>query len=69
MADSPALVSMKEAARLTSLSRTSINRRRAAGEFPVPVELGGGRIAFVEAEIHQWVRARIVARDRMAVLD
>ena len=34
----------------------------AAGTFPKPVRLGESRIAFVDAEIHAWVRARIAER-------
>ena len=47
---------------MTSLSRTAINQRRAAGEFPDPVPLGDRRIAFVRAEVESWIRERIIAR-------
>ncbi|MDG4898057.1 AlpA family phage regulatory protein [Mesorhizobium sp. WSM4976] len=57
-----ALISIKEAARLTSLSRTSINEKRAAGKFPQPVPLGDKRIAFVKSEVDAWIRERIAAR-------
>lgn len=57
------LISIKEAARITSLSRTAINMRRAAGTFPQPVSLGGDRrIAFVKSEVEDWIRSRIAAR-------
>lgn len=58
----PALISIKEAARLTSLSRTSINEKRAVGKFPQPVPLGDKRIAFVKSEVEAWIRERIAAR-------
>ncbi|SJM33009.1 helix-turn-helix transcriptional regulator [Mesorhizobium delmotii] len=56
------LISIKEAARITSLSRTSINEKRSAGKFPQPVPLGDKRIAFVKSEVDQWIRDRIAAR-------
>lgn len=58
----PALLSMKQASAMTTLSVSSIKRMMAAGTFPKPVRLGESRIAFVDAEIHAWVRARIAER-------
>lgn len=58
----PALLSMKQASAITTLSVSSIKRMMAAGTFPKPVRLGESRIAFVDAEIHAWVRARIAER-------
>jgi len=62
MHEAPALVSLREVCAMTSLSRTAINQRRAAGEFPDPVPLGDRRIAFVRAEVESWIRERIIAR-------
>lgn len=59
----PTLLSMKQASAITTLSVSSIKRMMAAGTFPKPVRLGESRIAFVDAEIHAWVRARIAERD------
>lgn len=59
---SPQLVSMNQACAMTSLSRTAINMRRAAGTFPQPVPMDGRRIAFVKSEIEQWIRDRIAKR-------
>jgi prophage regulatory protein len=64
MSGTPQLISLNEAARLTSLSRTAINRWRAAGQFPVAVPLGDRRVAFVRAEVVAWIEARIA--DRMS---
>lgn len=63
MAPAPMLVSMKQASAMTTLSVSSIKRMMAVGTFPKPVRLGESRIAFVDAEIHAWVRARIAERD------
>lgn len=59
----PTLLSMKQASAMTTLSVSSIKRMMAAGTFPKPVRLGESRIAFVDAELHAWVRARIAERD------
>ena len=58
----PTLLSMKQASAMTTLSVSSIKRMMAAGTFPKPVRLGESRIAFVDTEIHAWVRARIAER-------
>ena len=44
----------------TSLSRSTIYRRMALGSFPQTVPLGG-RVAWVESEIEEWVLDRIAA--------
>lgn len=59
---SPQLISLNEACRITSLSRTAINMRRAAGTFPQPVPMDGRRIAFVRSEVEDWIRDRIAER-------
>lgn len=45
----------------TSLSRTSIYRLMARGEFPASVPLGG-RVSWVEAEVQSWIEARVAER-------
>ncbi|MGB3643686.1 MAG: AlpA family phage regulatory protein [Mesorhizobium sp.] len=60
--DNFALVSLNDAARLTSLSRSMINRYRAEGKFPVAVTLGERRIAFVRQEVEAWVSEKIARR-------
>ena len=60
--DTPILISLNEVCRLTSLSRTSVNRYRAEGRFPNPVEIGQSRISFVRAEVVAWIEARIAER-------
>lgn len=58
----PRLISINDVARLTSLSRTSINNFRRDGIFPAAVSLGDKRIAFVRAEVEKWINDRIAAR-------
>lgn len=56
------LISLNEVTRLTSLSRTMVNRYRAEGRFPTAVVLGEKRIAFVRSEVEGWINERIAAR-------
>lgn len=56
------LISLNEVTRLTSLSRTMVNRYRAEGKFPKAVVLGEKRIAFVRSEVEGWINERIAAR-------
>lgn len=66
MPDNPILISLNDACRLTSLSRTAINRWRDLGRFPSAVQLGDKRVAFVLAEVQQWISDRIAERGRAA---
>lgn len=58
----PILISLNDAAKLTSLSRSMINRYRAEGRFPLAAELGDRRVAFVRAEVLEWIHQKIAAR-------
>ncbi|MFD1744047.1 helix-turn-helix transcriptional regulator [Rhizobium helianthi] len=60
--NTPALISLNDACRMTSMSRTMLNRYRAEGRFPVAVDLGDRRIAFVREEVTAWIAAKISAR-------
>lgn len=64
--DNITIISMREVMRLTSFSRTHIDRLRVRGAFPVPVELGEKRIGFVRAEVVAWIQTRIDARAEVA---
>ena len=43
--ETPVLIDIREVMGLTRLSRSSIDRRRRAGQFPIPVTHGGSRSA------------------------
>lgn len=58
----PVLMSPKEAARETSLSRQQLMLMARAEVFPAPVQLGERRTAYVRAEVTAWIDARIAAR-------
>lgn len=60
--NAPLLISLNDACKMTSMSRTMLNRYRAEGRFPVAVELGDRRVAFVRSEVTAWVHAKIAAR-------
>ncbi len=62
------LISIREACRLTSLSRTSLFLKSKSGEFPKPVRLSqdGIRKAFVLTEVEAWIAKKIAARDQEA---
>jgi predicted DNA-binding transcriptional regulator AlpA len=44
--------------RTATKSRVTLWRRVRAGTFPAPVDLGGGRIAWVRSEIDAWIETR-----------
>jgi len=50
----------------TGLQRSTIYDGIRGGTFPKPVMLGGRTVAWVGAEIEQWISARIAARDAKA---
>ena len=45
------------------LSRTTIWRLEATGEFPKSVRVSEGRSAWIESEIQSWIEAKISERD------
>jgi prophage regulatory protein len=48
----------------TGLSRSSIYDLIAAGRFPKPVPLGRRTVAWIEAEVTDWQKHRVIERDR-----
>jgi prophage regulatory protein len=46
----------------TGLSRSTIYLRVADGSFPLPVKLGGRAVAWLEAEIQEWLQRKVDAR-------
>ena len=45
-----------------SLSRATIHRRVASGEFPAPVSLGGNAVGWRESQISEWLASRQAVR-------
>lgn len=56
--DQERFLSPNKVAELTSLHRTSIYRKVAAGEFPAPIRLSERRVAFKESEVRAWMAGR-----------
>ena len=50
-----AFMSEKAVVRATSLSRTSIHRKRLAGEFPNPEPISDGRMGYRMREVKDWL--------------
>ena len=62
MSTSARLLSYRDVCDRVGLSRPSIARMVRDGKFPIPVDLTGNRVGFVEAEVQDWIDARIAAR-------
>lgn len=45
----------------TGLSRSTIYKRIAEGDFPEPISLGPRAVGWLEAEVDQWIDARVKA--------
>ena len=57
------MLSKRQVRELVLYSPQHIARLEAAGQFPKRVRLGNNRVGWVEAEVLEWLQARIDARD------
>ena len=65
MADQPTrLILRPEVKSRVPYSDVHIWRLEQAGVFPRRVKVGANRVAWVEAEIDQWIAERLAARDQ-----
>jgi prophage regulatory protein len=55
------LIRLPKVIQRTGYSRSSIYAKIALGEFPAPVNLGARAVAWIEAEIDQWISDRVNA--------
>jgi prophage regulatory protein len=53
------LLKMSDVVRETSLHRATIYRRIADGSFPPGRPIGGGRVAWPEADVTAWIEATL----------
>jgi prophage regulatory protein len=53
------LLKLKEVIGLTGLSKSTIDRKEAANEFPKRVKLGSRWIAWPETKIKEWIQKAI----------
>lgn len=58
----PRLMSPKEASAATTMSRVLLSLMSKEGKFPAPVKIGVKRIAYVRAEVENWIDDQIAAR-------
>ncbi|UXT96545.1 helix-turn-helix transcriptional regulator [Agrobacterium tumefaciens] len=58
----PRLMSPKEAAAATTLSRVLLAHMSKENRFPQPLQLTKKRIAYVRAEVEAWIDAAVGAR-------
>jgi prophage regulatory protein len=59
----PRIAKRPEVERLTGLSRSSIYRLAAAGQFPQPVKLSPRAVGWRADEIAAWIEQRTAERD------
>ena len=57
------LLNLKEVEKLTTLSRSTINRLRSDGEFPSPLKLSKFSLRWREADIYDWLESRQVTQE------
>lgn len=60
---SPQIVKRPEVETATGLSRSSLYRLAAAGQFPKPVKLSSRAVGWRADEISAWIEARTAERD------
>ena len=56
------LLRLPEVIQRVGYSRPSIYRKMNRAEFPLPVNLGGRAVAWIESEIDGWIHSRVSER-------
>lgn len=59
------IIRLGEVIRVTGLSRTSVYRLMSQGKFPRSVPISQGSVGWIEAEVADYISARIAERDSM----
>jgi prophage regulatory protein len=59
----PRFTSVQQASADTGLSRTTMWRMARQGTFPRAIAISPGRVAYITAELEQWIAARIEERE------
>lgn len=57
------ILRLPDVKRKTGQSRSTIYDKVKQGDFPKPVKIGERAVGWVEAEVDDWVKTRIEARD------
>ncbi len=58
------IIRLKEVMDLTGLSRSTVYKYIAEGQFPLPVSLGDRCVGWLESEVHDWILAKVAERDK-----
>ncbi|MGR5354219.1 helix-turn-helix transcriptional regulator [Vibrio sp. DNB22_19_2] len=67
--DKNKLIRLKEVMAITGLCRSAIYSNMKGGHFPLSVSIGTSSVAWVEAEVREWVDSRIEERNRRMQLE
>ena len=54
-------ISLKETTASTGFPRSTLIKHSKTGQFPPLIRLLGNRIAFVRADVEQWIDARLAS--------
>lgn len=65
-ATKPRLIRRAEVIARVGLCKASIYNRMNSGEFPRPISIGGGRVAWLESDIDNWITERLSEAGRAA---
>ena len=53
------LIRRKEVEKMTGLKRSSIYLKIKEGDFPKPIKLGMRAVAWLEADVMQWIESKV----------
>ena len=53
------LIRRNEVERITGLKRSSIYLKIKEGDFPKPIKLGMRAVAWLEADVMQWIESKV----------
>lgn len=56
-------IKLKEVMDCTGLGRSTIYNYISNGQFPKTISLGDRAVAWLESEVHEWMLAKLEARD------
>lgn len=61
------LLRIADVKRKVGLSQSLIYKKISDGEFPAPVPIGGRAVAWLEAELDDWIAQRVAEREQTAL--
>ena len=59
----PVLLTLRDVAHITGMSRSTLYNKLAADEFVRPFKVGARAIRFLESEVRAWIEERVAQRD------